>query len=73
VAEHEKEADDNLDTDRAGTTDEVGSEGGTFGDVEIGVDPEHGTGSEAGETWRPSNTRPTKVVRDETGRGRRSP
>jgi hypothetical protein len=74
VAEHEtKKSDRDLDTNRAGGTEEVGSEGGTFGDVEIAVDPDQGAGSEAEETWRPRNTRPTKIVRDETGRGRRSP
>jgi hypothetical protein len=62
-----------LDTDRADVTAEVGSEGGTPGDVGIDVDPHHGTGSEAGETWRPAGKRVTKVVRDETGQGRRSP
>ena len=73
MAGSEKETDGDLDADRAGATEEVGSEGGTFGDVEIGRNPGHGTGSEAGETWRRANKRPTKVVRDETGRGRRSP
>jgi hypothetical protein len=52
---------------------EVGSEGGGSGDLEIGTDPRPATGSEAGETWRPGDRRPTTVVRDETGRGRRSP
>jgi hypothetical protein len=53
VTERERKADD-LDTGAAGPTAEVGSEGGTPGDVEVEVD-RHGTGSEAGETWRPDN------------------
>jgi hypothetical protein len=73
VAGAEKQTDGELDADRAAATEEVGSEGGTFGDVEIGRDSGQGTGSEAGETWRPANKRPTRVVRDETGRGRRRP
>jgi hypothetical protein len=72
VAGAEKETDGALDPDR-GATEEVGSEGGTFGDVEVGRESGRGTGSEAGETWHPADKRPTKVVRDETGRGRRSP
>jgi hypothetical protein len=70
VTEREQKADD-LDTGAAGPTAEVGSEGGTPGDVEVEVD-RHGAGSEAGETWRPRQ-RVRRVVRDETGRGRRSP
>ncbi len=54
-------------------TGEVGSEGGSFGNVEIGVDKATGTGSEAGETWRPTGEDRIEVVRDETGVGRRSP
>ena len=73
MAEKEKQTDRDLDPNRAGATDEVGSEGGTFGDVEIDVDPDYGAGSEAGETWQPKNTRRATVVRNETGRGRRSP
>jgi hypothetical protein len=73
VAGNEKQTDRDPDPNRAGATDEVGSEGGTFGDVEIEVDPDHGAGSEAGETWQPKNTRRAKIVRDESGRGRRSP
>jgi hypothetical protein len=54
-------------------TPEVGDEGGSAGDVEVGVDRGPGTGSEAGETWRPGKKDRDVVVRDETGVGRRSP
>ena len=54
-------------------TAEVASEGGSPGDVEVGVNQSPATGSEATETWRPTERRPTEVVRDETGEGRRSP
>jgi hypothetical protein len=54
-------------------TAEVSSEGGSSGDVEVGVDESPANGSEATETWRPTERRPTEVVRDETGEGRRSP
>lgn len=56
-----------------GTTQEVGSEGGTPGDVEVDRDPAPGVGSEAGETWRPADRTATDVARDGTGPGRRSP
>jgi len=61
------------DSGLARPTGEVGSEGVTPGDVEIGKDDRHGTGSEAEETWRPVDSRTKKIVRAETGRGRRSP
>ena len=54
-------------------TREVGDEGGAPGDVEVGRDSGAGTGSEAGETWRPSDNRQSEVRRDETGIGRRTP
>jgi hypothetical protein len=54
-------------------TSEVGSEGGSEGDVDVSVDSSVGTGSEAGETWRPADTRTLEIVRDEAGQGRRSP
>jgi hypothetical protein len=75
VADSNRQTDVDLDP-ASGVTDvtgEVGSEGGTPGDVESGRDQHHGTGSEAGETWQPGDRRVTKIVRDETGRGRRSP
>jgi hypothetical protein len=57
----------------ADVTGEVGSEGGTPGDVEIETDRGAATGSEAGETRQPAVTRTRTVVRDEDGVGRRSP
>ena len=56
----------------AQVTPEVGSEGGSPGDVEIDVDAE-GKGAEADEIWRPARREVREVVRDETGEGRRSP
>jgi hypothetical protein len=62
------------DTDDVNVTrDDVGNEGGSPGDVEVARDPVPGTGSEAGETWRPAKQDVKTVVRDETGKGRRSP
>jgi len=54
-------------------TAEVGSEGGSPGDVEIDRESSSLNGSEAGETARPAATREDTIARDETGRGRRSP
>ena len=54
-------------------TSEVGSEGGSPGDVEVGVDEGPTTGSEAGETLRPTQHNVKEIARDETGKGRRSP
>jgi len=53
-------------------TDEVGSEGGGNGDVEISKPATPGTGSEADETWRPASDREREITRDETGEGRRA-
>ena len=62
------------DTAVADVTADVGSEGGSPGDVEVARDPGPETGSEAGETWQPSRDDQSKtIVRDETGEGRRSP
>lgn len=55
------------------TTSEVGSEGGTPGDVEVASAPAPASGSEATETKRPEPAEDVEVRRDETGRGRRSP
>jgi hypothetical protein len=55
------------------TTNEVGNEGGSPGDVEVAREPVPTTGSEAGETARPVKPDVHTVVRDETGEGRRSP
>ena len=51
----------------------VGDEGGSAGNVEVGVDRGPGTGSEATETWSPAKRDNDVRVRDETGEGRRSP
>jgi hypothetical protein len=68
-----KEKDRVLPADREEfVTPEVGDEGGTPGDVEIATH-EHGTGSEATETWRPAERDESVIVRDETGTGRRNP
>jgi hypothetical protein len=69
--EHDKDVD--VGTPPVDPTREVGSEGGSFGNVERGVDQGVGTGSEAGETWTPTDHDVDTVVRDETGQGRRSP
>ena len=61
------------DLDSTDVTPEVGSEGGTPGDVEIGQHTTTGVGSEAGETWRPADKDRLDVVHDESGQGRRSP
>jgi hypothetical protein len=58
-----------LDTTRV--TPEVGDEGGSPGDVEIAVDRDPETGSEATETQRPARKHRKVVDRDEVGR--RSP
>ena len=63
--------DDTADVDV--TTSDVGSEGGSPGDVEIARDRAPATGSEAGETLRPAAPDSDTIVRDETGEGRRSP
>lgn len=57
---------------RTRVTSAVGSEGGSPGDVEVGVDDGPATGSEAGETWRPTKRDVKEIVHDETGEGRRS-
>jgi hypothetical protein len=62
-----------IDTTRLRETAEVGSEGGGRGDVEVGIDRGAGTGSEAGETWRPIEEEVEEAVHDETGEGRRNP
>ena len=59
--------------DREQPTDEVASEGGSFGNVEIQRNDEVATGSEADETVRDVTRRDETVLRDETGEGRRSP
>jgi hypothetical protein len=54
-------------------TAEVGSEGGSPGDVEVDIGSGSATGTEAGETWQPATHTVEEVRRDETGEGRRSP
>lgn len=58
---------------RTGVTGEVGSEGGTDGELEVGRTTTPGVGSEAGETWSPAQEDTTEVRRDETGEGKRTP
>jgi hypothetical protein len=59
--------------DDVNVTTEVGSEGGSPGDVEVGEDAQPAGGSEADETWQPAKQERKEVARDETGQGRRSP
>ena len=65
--------DDKIDVEVDATRADVGSEGGSPGDVEVAVEHGPATGSEAGETWRPTDTAVEPIVRDETGEGRRTP
>ncbi len=66
-----KEGTDAIDTTRRRVTGEVSSEGGSPGDVEVGVDQDPATGSEATETARPVAPRVSERVFDETGDGKR--
>jgi hypothetical protein len=70
VTEKNPDVSPQLDTEHV--TDEVGSEGGSPGDVERSH-TEVGAGSEAGEVWRPEAPRTEELDRDETPPGRRSP
>ena len=54
-------------------TREVGSEGGSDGELEIGRTGTPGVGGEAGETWSPAQQDTTEIRRDETGDGKRTP
>jgi hypothetical protein len=60
-----------VDTDTP--TAEVGSEGGSPGDIEVVRRREPCAGTEATETWRPWRDDVETIARDETGVGRRSP
>ena len=60
------------DADDSRPTNEVGSEGGSPGDLEL-ERSSTATGSEAGETWQPATAETREVRHDETGRGRRLP
>jgi hypothetical protein len=62
-----------VDAPPADVTGEVASEGGSSGDVEVAVEEGTAEGSEATETWRPSDREENEIVRDETGQGRRNP
>jgi len=73
VAHRSPGTDADVDTPSPDPTAEVGSEGGSSGDVQIAVDRPAGTGSEASETWRPVDEHVDEVIRDESGQGRRSP
>jgi len=64
---------EHLDERRTTTTEEVGDEGGGFGNVEVESDRLPSVGREADETLRPADERRNVTVRDETGSGRRSP
>ena len=57
--------------DTSQVTPEVGDEGGSPGDVEIAVDRDPATGSEATESHRPAREDRTVIDRDKVGR--RSP
>jgi hypothetical protein len=61
------------DLDKDTVTSEVGDEGGSPADVEIADEQVTGTGSEAGETWRPADDAGPDNTGDVTGEGRRSP
>ena len=65
--------DDNTDVDASTATGEVGSEGGSPGDVEPVRRREPSAGTEASETWRQWRDEADTIARDETGVGRRSP
>jgi len=65
---------DREDSPQIGTdtvTQEVADEGGSPGDLEV-TRTETGFGSEAGETWRPAESRQDDIRRDGSP-GRRSP
>jgi len=69
-------ADEHADVEIDQTRSDVGSEGGSPGDVEMRRRRGPGAGTEATETWRPWNPHDDSgepIARDETGRGRRSP
>lgn len=54
-------------------TDEVASEGGTPGDMELKRATGPGRGSEATQLWESERVDTDDIHRDDTGRGRRSP
>ena len=64
---------EHLDEKRTTTTDEVGDEGGGFGNVEVETDRGPSVGREADETLLPADERRDVTVHGETGSGRRNP
>jgi hypothetical protein len=64
---------DTSDVDLEPTEADVGDEGGSPGDIDLAREQGPGTGSEADELWRPTDTRVDEIIRDEIGEGRRSP
>lgn len=65
--------DDNADVDANTPTSEVGSEGGSPGDIEVVHRREPSAGTEASETWRSWRDEVDTIARDESGVRRRSP
>jgi len=65
--------DDRRLLDNEEVTREVGTEGGSPGDLEIATDRLPATGSEATESVHVEKENRRVVVHDETGIGRRSP
>jgi hypothetical protein len=58
---------------RQAPTGEVGSEGGSPGDVDVARRRVPAAGTEATETWVPERDDAETIAHDETGKGRRSP
>jgi len=65
--------DRDAETRREAPSGEVGSEGGSPGDVDVARRRVPATGAEATETWVPDRDDTETIARDETGKGRRSP
>jgi hypothetical protein len=61
------------DIRREAPSREVGSEGGSPGDVEVARRRVPVSGTEATETWVPERDDTETIAHDETGKGRRSP
>ena len=72
-AEHDEDRNAEDSAAAADTTGEVGSEGGSHGEMEVTTDGGTGVGSEAGETWQPTSDGRHTILRDERGSGKRSP
>ena len=69
----ERDVDEAVSPATVDVTREVGGEGGSPGDVDVESDRAPAAGSEAGETWHPTDDTRRTIVRDETGTGKRSP